>query len=179
MMRALFAALIICVLAVPARASWLIPHVAPGHHAAAQHHHYAARRHVKRYDAHVRAGNLSFGYARRSTPLSDVLSAACRIARALGGPCGCFASEYFFGHSVRRLWLANAWLAFPHVAAAPGTAAVWPNRHVAPVLAADGDGTVMVRDSWAIHRVRVAGLVFVDPHGGLRLIRVRRRHASA
>ena len=108
-----------------------------------------------------------------------VLSAVCRIALALGGPCGCFASEYFFGHSVRELWLANAWLSFPHVAPAAGTAAVWPNRHVAPVIAANGDGTVTVRDSWALHRVRVGGLVFVNPRGGLPRIRPRRRYANA
>jgi len=116
---------------------------------------------------------------RLSAPLAGVLSAVCQIARSLGGPCGCFASEYFFGHSVRELWLANAWLSFPHVAAAAGTAAVWPGRHVAPVVANNNDGTVMVRDSWAVHRVGIAGLVFVDPRGGHRPIGARRRYGSA
>jgi hypothetical protein len=34
---------------------------------------------------------------------------------------------------------------------------------VAPVLAVNEDGTVTVRDSWATHRVRMTGLVFVQP----------------
>jgi hypothetical protein len=92
-----------------------------------------------------------------------LLSRECRIASSLGGPCGCWASEYFFGHSVRDLWLAKAWLKFPHTAPQAGVVAVWPGRHVAPVVANNGDGTITVADSWATHRVRVAGLVFVDP----------------
>jgi hypothetical protein len=44
-----------------------------------------------------------------------------------------------------------------------GAVAVWPGRHVAPVVANNGDGTITVAVSWAKHRVRVAGLVFVDP----------------
>jgi hypothetical protein len=47
------------------------------------------------------------------------------------------------------------------------------------VIAAHRDGTVTVRDSWAVHRVRIAGVVFVDPHAGLPPSRLRRRHASA
>jgi len=126
-------------------------------------------------NAPARAGYL----IAQAAPERSRLSAACRIAASLGGPCGCFASDYFFGHSLRELWLANAWLAFPHVEPAPGTAAVWPDRHVAPVIAVNGDGTVTVRDSWAVHRVRVAGLVFVDPRGGLSLVRPRRPYANA
>lgn len=94
---------------------------------------------------------------------AHALSRACQIARSKGGPCGCFASEILFGHSIRDLWLADNWLRFPHVAPGAGTAAVWPGRHVAPVVAANGDGTVTVHDSWATHRVRAAGLVFVRP----------------
>ena len=86
----------------------------------------------------------------------------------MGGPCGCWASYVLLGrldHVWRgiNMWLANDWLRFPHVAAAPGTAAVWPHRHVAPVVAVNHDGTVTVHDSWATHRVRMAGLVFVQP----------------
>jgi hypothetical protein len=92
------------------------------------------------------------------------LSSECRTAAALGGPCGCFASEQLFGHSVRDLWRADAWLRFPRTSPGPGTAAVWPGRHVALVEAVNGDGTVTVRDSWnAHHVVRTAGLVFVAP----------------
>jgi hypothetical protein len=87
-----------------------------------------------------------------------------RVANPVtGGPCGCYASEVVFGHSVRNLWLADAWLKFPRTSPHAGAVAVWPGRHVARVLAANHDGTVTVDDSWATHRVRMAGLVFVDP----------------
>ena len=112
---------------------------------------------VWRSDQKVRVANPVTGGPHRG------LSRECRIASSLGGPCGCWASEYFFGHSVRDLWLAKAWLKFPHTAPQAGVVAVWPGRHVAPVVANNGDGTVTVADSWATHRVRVAGLVFVDP----------------
>jgi hypothetical protein len=116
---------------------------------------------VWRWDETVRVQNSHTGPA---VPMHG-LSRECRTASSLGGPCGCWASEYFFGHSVRDLWLANAWLKFPHTAPRAGVAAVWPGRHVAPVVANNGDGTITVADSWATHRVRVAGLVFVDPRG--------------
>ena len=98
--------------------------------------------------------------------LAGVLSLPCRIARSLGGPCGCYASELVFGHSVRELWLANNWLGFPRTTPAAGMVAVWPHRHVAVIEEANGDGTVTVHDSWAVHRVSMRGLVIVDPHGG-------------
>lgn len=101
------------------------------------------------------------------------LDAACRSAARQGGPCGCWAQEYFFGSSARlyngkNLWLAREWArVFPHVTAAAGTAAVWPNgHHVAPVVAVNGDGTVTVHDSWGDHPVRMARLTFVRPSGG-------------
>jgi hypothetical protein len=97
------------------------------------------------------------------------LPGPCRVAASEGGPCGCWAAYTLLGvldhvwHHV-NVWLANDWLKFPHVAAAPGTAAVWPGRHVAPVIAVHNDGTVTVKDSWNFHhRVRMAGLVFVQP----------------
>jgi hypothetical protein len=109
------------------------------------------------WDHVVRVANPVTGGPRR------VLSRECRVASSLGGPCGCWTSEYFFGHSVRDLWLANEWLKFPRTEPQAGVAAVWPGRHVAPVVANNGDGTITVADSWATHRVRTAGLVFVDP----------------
>jgi len=90
------------------------------------------------------------------------LSGECRRAAALGGPCGCFASEYFFGRSIRSLWPHFAWLKFPRTSPHAGAAAI-SHRHVVPVLAAHGDGTITVHDSWGDHRVRAAGLVFVEP----------------
>ena len=94
------------------------------------------------------------------------LDSSCRSAARMGGPCGCWAAEHFFGSPVRNLWLAANWLRFPRTQAAAGTAAVWPNRHhVAPVIAVNGNGTVTVHDSWGDHAVRMAGLTFVNPHG--------------
>ena len=94
------------------------------------------------------------------------LPAPCRQAARLGGPCGCWASIHFFGHSVRELWPVSAWLSlFPRTAPRPGVAAIWAGRHVAPVVAASGDGTVTAADSWGTHRVSTRGLIFVDPHG--------------
>lgn len=102
------------------------------------------------------------------------LDAACSSAARQGGPCGCWAQEYFFHSSARiygghNLWLAREWArAFPHVVVpVAGNAAVWPGgHHVAPVIANNGDGTVTVHDSWGDHAVRTAGLTFVSPTGG-------------
>ncbi len=96
------------------------------------------------------------------------LSPDCLTARSLGGPCGCFTSEHFFGHSVRTLWRADSWLRFPRVAAAPGTAAIRAgyrhgHAHVASVASVNGDGTVTISDYNGQRRVRSAGLVFVAP----------------
>lgn len=96
------------------------------------------------------------------------LSAACRQAAAMGGPCGCYAQEILFGTSNHTsLWLANSWLRFPRATPAPGMAAVWPGRHVAVIIASNGNGTVTVNDSWNhAHVVSTRGLVIVDPRGG-------------
>jgi hypothetical protein len=85
----------------------------------------------------------------------------------MGGPCGCWAAHHLLGidaHVWRgiNLWLANDWLRFPHVEPAPGTAAVWPHRHVAPVVAV-ANGRVQVHDSWATHWVSTRKLTFVQP----------------
>ena len=120
----------------------------------------------------LRASRAHHRFAHRGVSYSN-LDSACRSAAHQGGPCGCWAQEHFFGSSARlygghNLWLAGEWRrVFPHVAAAAGTAAVWPNgHHVAPVVAVNGNGTVTVADSWGTHAVRMAGLTFVNPHGG-------------
>lgn len=112
-------------------------------------------------------------WSRRSAPAYSRgsrfanLDGSCRIAAHMGGPCGCWAAEHFFGSPVRNLWLARNWLRFPHTQAAAGTAAVWPNaHHVAPVVAVNGDGTVTVADSWGTHAVSAARLTFVHPTNG-------------
>jgi hypothetical protein len=132
-MRACFAAALLCLLAGAAQADPLMQQ----RHMTTRHQ--ASSRHVL------------------SAAMYAVLSAPCRLAAALGGPCGCFASEFFFGRSVRSLWRADAWLSFPHVM---------------PVVAVAADGAITVHDSWATHRVpaRLARrLVYVDPRGRRRL----------
>jgi hypothetical protein len=112
------------------------------------------------------SGALGVGLAHMIGADRPTLSAECQTARRLGGPCGCFASEHFGlprGYHGMNLWLANDWLNFPHVSPAPGTAAVWPGRHVAPVVGVNGDGTVTVSDPIGTRRVRSTGLVFVAP----------------
>jgi hypothetical protein len=86
----------------------------------------------------------------------------------MGGPCGCCAAATLLGvldhvwHGV-NLWLANDWLKFPRVPPEQATAVVWPGRHVAAVVPGTyRNGTIVVRDSWAVHRVHTAGLVFVQ-----------------
>ena len=99
---------------------------------------------------------------------SGGLSAACQEARREGGPCGCHSAEVLLGTSEHvwhgiNVWLADGWLAFRHVSRPePGDAAIWVHRHVAPIVAVDGD-TVTVADYFGTHTVRMAGLVFVDP----------------
>lgn len=93
------------------------------------------------------------------------LSGPCVQAARQGGPCGCYASILFFGHSVPGLWRAMAWLEkFPRVPGPiPGvTAAVWGNgHHVAKVDGVAGD-KVVVNDSWNhAHVVSSRGLRFV------------------
>ena len=131
------------------------------------------------YSSHVRGearmvtrGHRSVVVQHYASSASGHLPSACQQAARQGGPCGCWAEAYFFGrtdHVIRiggrpvNLWLADTWRhVFPRVAPAAQTAAVWPGRHVAPVVAT-ASGKVMVHDSWGDHWVRTAGLVFVDP----------------
>lgn len=140
------------VAAAPAHASWITD--GPTAHYSARSNTPAADarrfvRHVARFIAH--------------------LSPACQEAARLGGPCGCFASEQVYGHSVRKLWLARAWLRFPRTSAHVGAIAVFIGRHggayhVALVDGVDNRGTIL-RDSWATHRAASGSLiVYVDPH---------------
>jgi hypothetical protein len=135
-----------------------------GRYLASRHLHYIyRRRHFARRHHHRDAIHVG----RRSLP------GPCYTAAAMGGPCGCWAAYILLGrldhvwHGI-NLWLANDWLRFPHVAASearPGMAVVWPGRHVAPIGSNPRNGMIVVRDSWATHNVRLAGLVVVDPRG--------------
>ena len=121
--------------------------------AAQRHHHYTSYAHGANHHWGHR------GYAN--------YSAACREAAREGGPCGCFASEYFFHSSARGKW--NSWLAwswaqhFPHTAPAAGTAMVTPH-HVVAIIAVNGN-RVLAHDAWGDHWV-VAHGVFVNPGVG-------------
>jgi hypothetical protein len=95
------------------------------------------------------------------------LPSDCLRAASMGGPCGCHTEDYFFHRTDHvlngvNMWLANGWFAFRRTAPGPGTAAIWPGRHVAPVVAVNGS-TVTVADYFGTREVRMAGLVFVDP----------------
>jgi hypothetical protein len=98
---------------------------------------------------------------------ADSLPAPCHEAAREGGPCGCWAEYQLFGrleHTINgwNAWLANAWLRFRHVSPSEANAAVWPGRHVAPIVPGTYDGkTITVRDSWATYPVSTRGLVFV------------------
>ena len=137
-MRAFAAALLLCVLVFPAHAGWMIPT------------HTAQRIAVRNHETGP------------AIVVRSALSAACHLASSLGGPCGCFASEQVFGHSVRDLWLADAWLKFPRTTAHSGAVAIWPHRHVAMVGDVKG-GLFVAHDSWGDHWVSTRGRIFVEP----------------
>ena len=145
----------------PANASYLFPDV--GSHSASRHYSgvrtYAAR--TDRAHGNVRFHGGSLG--------------ECAQAARQGGPCGCVAARHFglprmlkVGNATFNLWLADQWLAaFARVSQAPGTAAVWPHRHVAAVVDTAAD-KVLVADSWATHWVNKRGLIFVMPGAARR-----------
>jgi hypothetical protein len=140
----------------PANASYLFPDV--NSHSASRHfgevRTHAARTDQARGDVRLHGGSLG----------------ECAQAARQGGPCGCVAARYFglprllkVGNATVNLWLADQWLvAFERTSAAPGTAAVWPHRHVAAVIDTASD-RVLVVDSWATHWVSKRGLQFVIP----------------
>lgn len=84
--------------------------------------------------------------------------------------CGCGASVEVFGHSVRSLWLAAAWLRFPRTTPAPGMVAA-RRGHVFVLRHQTERGTWMVYDANSgghatrVHERSLAGFVVVNPHG--------------
>jgi hypothetical protein len=148
------------------------------HHRASRHitaHHfgkYLASRHLHYQHRHFRRVMIVTHRQHRRAE-TGARPSCFYVAASMGGPCGCWAAWNLLGrveHVWRgvNLWLAQDWLKFPRTEPAPGTAAVWPHRHVAPVVAVHNDKTgravtVTVRDSWATHEVRTAGLIFVQP----------------
>ena len=168
MLKVLIAAAVFCLLPFSANASYIID---------AGNQWYAPAAHKQHVQRVARAQQIEREVKRVVRQVSQTvarLSQPCRIAASQGGSCGCWAQEHLLGSNSRlwnghNLWLADEWRrVFPHVPPAPGTAAVWPGRHVAPVVAVHPErGTVTVHDSWAIHEVKMRGLIFVQPgnHG--------------
>jgi hypothetical protein len=149
MKRCLFAVVAFIVLGTNAHAS--------SHHF--YHHHY--QHHAARGAALSRHASNSYGRG-------EVVAHPSGCPRTLF--CGCGAAHEV-GLSDRSLWLAGNWRKFPRAAAAPGMAAVWGTRHVAIIRETHGDGTATVYDANSgggltrVHRVSLAGLTIVDPHG--------------
>lgn len=131
-------------------------------------HYYTYHRHLHhQYSRHLTNRHWRYAHSKHS----DLSSAPCHWqAKSMGGPCGCetawkilgVAAHVWRGHNV---WLAWAWSDFPRAIPVNGTAAVWRNHsHVAPILYANNDGTVTVKDYWAVHKVSLAQVIVVDPH---------------
>jgi hypothetical protein len=125
------------------------------------------------YHHHARAGAATAHHAHFSSRYADgrgeVVAHPADCPRTLF--CGCGAA-HDLGLSDRSLWLVRSWYKFPRAAAAPGMAALWGTRHVAVIRSLNGDGTASVYDANSgggltrVHRVSLAGLTIVDPHGG-------------
>ena len=121
----------------------------------------------------VHVAHFRVAHHGRSYGHYGALAGPCYLAAHEGGPCGCHAEGYFFGRydhvlniggRMVNLWKADTWWqVFPRTTAHVGAAAVWPGRHVAPVVDVPKAGYVTVADSWGTHTVKTAGLVFVDP----------------
>jgi len=84
--------------------------------------------------------------------------------------CGCGAAVEVFGHSMRALWRAAAWLAFPPAAPAPGMAAVRAH-HVMIIRQYLGDDRALVYDANSgghltrVHVVSLRGYRIRNPRG--------------
>jgi hypothetical protein len=84
--------------------------------------------------------------------------------------CGCGASVEVFGHSVRALWRAAAWLRFPPAAPAPGMAAVRAH-HVMIIRQYLGDDRALIYDANSgahltrVHVVSLRGYRIRNPRG--------------
>lgn len=84
--------------------------------------------------------------------------------------CGCGASVEVFGHSIRSLWLAAAWLRFPRTAPAPGMAAVRPHHVFVLRSHVRGDIWLTADYNSGGHRSRlqeqsISHYTIVNPHG--------------
>ncbi len=166
MKQTFFSVLIVLTFSIPAQARSFYHHYGHKHyhHLTHRYSHYLTKRHFRHY--HRYAHRRRYIQAAGRSPLPG----PCQVAAGMGGPCGCWTEWHtrgFLDH-VRdgiNWWLAGDWLRFQQAIPVPGTAAVWKNRsHVAPVMYANADGSVTVRDYWGVHRVQRKLVVIVDPH---------------
>lgn len=85
--------------------------------------------------------------------------------------CGCGVSVRVFGHSVRSLWLAANWYAFPRAVAATGMVAIFGRHHVAYIESVGSDGIATIYDPNSgghltrVHRASIRSATVVDPNG--------------
>lgn len=92
--------------------------------------------------------------------------------------CGCGASIEVFGRSIRELWLAANWFAFPRTSPAPGMVAV-RRHHVFVIREVRGPGLVLAYDpnsghgKTRVHLRSLAGFTVVNPHGNARYASAR------
>lgn len=84
--------------------------------------------------------------------------------------CACGASVEIFGHSIRSLWPAAAWLRFPRTAPAPGMVAV--RTHHLFVLRSLIGGSIWLAADYnsgghrsRLHAQSIRGYSIVDPRG--------------
>ncbi len=82
--------------------------------------------------------------------------------------CGCGASVRLFGHPVRELYLARAWLKFRRTAAAPMKAAVRPGHVFVLLQHVLGDKWLVYdansgRHQTRVHHRSIRGYTIVDP----------------
>ena len=127
------------------------------------------QQHYQEHYAGVGSGSRGHISPRYAYGSGEVVAHPANCPRTLF--CGCGAAREL-GLSDRALWLVGSWYKFPRAAAAPGTAALWGGRHVAVIREVHGDGTATVYDANSgggltrVHRISLAGLTIVDPHGG-------------
>jgi hypothetical protein len=125
-------------------------------------------------DAHGRHHHYPFHAPRNPGTITETRGEI--VAHPAGCPhvlfCGCGVCVRVFGHPciAGGLAIADNWRRhFPRTSPHAGAVAIFGRYHVAYVEQAHGDGTVTLYDPNSghgltrIHRVSVAGLVFVDP----------------
>jgi hypothetical protein len=173
-MRVFLVALVVCVFASGAKASYLISPT--GESALSQMHHAYGR---VAYGHMVRAFKpVRQQAAPHFSNISHVSTATQVVSHPEGCPrsqfCGCGVSVRVFGRPVRDLWLVQNWYRFPRAQPASGNVAILGSRHVAYILEAYGDGTATLYDPNSgggltrVHRVSLRGWAVVDPHATAR-----------